>query len=135
MGSTQYGTSTNRFPLKQGRRHPWTMQLGFMTPEVLEWIRGDEALTPGTSVYKGLRLDFKEGSSTKRRLEEQRKALLPGSLGQCSSGAIPPSLMWTTYTFRYLICLGSSRSAVTLEVALYGSDQRSLGARALALCC
>ena len=72
-------------PCFQGSRHPWNIRVGTLAVEVLDWLRADEALKPGSPEFAALQVDFraKRGNA---KSEEARKFIMAGALGECSSG-------------------------------------------------
>ena len=64
-----------------GERHPWRILCGQMSPEVLDWIRGDAALKPGTPEWDQLHVSF-QGGSRVFKTELDAKFILAGYLGQ-----------------------------------------------------
>ena len=47
--------------VRQGKRHTWTILAGDMGPELLEWLRAEKSLQPGTVEFERLGVAF-EGS-------------------------------------------------------------------------
>ena len=45
-------------PSFQGKRHAWNITKGTLAVEVLEWLRADAALRPGTPEFRALAIDF-----------------------------------------------------------------------------
>jgi len=74
-------------PCFQGSRHPWNIVVGSMAPEVLEWVRGDPALQPGSPEFVALGVDFLARRKNAKS-EEGRKFILAGAFGQCGSSAL-----------------------------------------------
>ena len=71
----------------QGHRHPWNILVGTTAAEVLEWLRADAALRPGTDEFAALAVDF----SAKRKdakSEQGRKFIMSGVLGQGGTGSM-----------------------------------------------
>lgn len=63
----------------QGIRHEWNMLTGSMAPEVLSWLRADEALNPGTAAFAALGVAF-TGSRSDAKTEERRKFIMAGAM-------------------------------------------------------
>ena len=67
-----------------GVRHQWNVKVGVLAPEILQWLREDPALTPGTPEFEALNIPMKHGKSSKRtRTEQDRKRIIAGKLGDC----------------------------------------------------
>ena len=74
--------------LFEGKRHPWNLRVGRLQPEVLGWLRADSYLTPGTPENAGLHWSFTDVHGDVRKyakLEEGRKFVYSGSLGECAT--------------------------------------------------
>ena len=71
----------------QGERHPWNICVGVVSPDVLAWLRADDALVPGTPAFESLNLGW---VSERRNIksEEGRKFILAGSLGECATSTM-----------------------------------------------
>ncbi len=69
----------------QGSRHPWNICVGEMAVEVLDWLRDDEALRPGTPAFQALAVDF-QAARRDAKSEEGRKFIMAGAVGECGSG-------------------------------------------------
>ena len=48
-----------------GKRHSWNLRVGMLSPDVLDWLRRDPALTLGAAAHEALSLDF-SGKPTRR---------------------------------------------------------------------
>jgi hypothetical protein len=74
-------------PHYQGNRHPWNIRVGIVAAEVLEWLRAEEALQPGTPAFMALGVDF--GAARKdAKSEEGRKFIMAGALGKCGTSSM-----------------------------------------------
>ena len=62
-GVVSRGTGASCQKTWEGRRHGWNVLVGCMAPEVLEWIRDDDALRPGSQAWQALGVQF-TGSGT-----------------------------------------------------------------------
>ena len=71
----------------KGNRHDWNILVGEIAPEVLEWLRADPVLTPGTDEFKAMQVTF-TGSSTTVKTEEKRKWIKAGAMDRCCSGSM-----------------------------------------------
>ena len=76
-----YCTRALRNSFYQGQRHPWNVCMGIVAVEVLEWLREDSALTPGSPEFLKLAVDF-NAKRKDAKSEENRKCILAGSLGE-----------------------------------------------------
>ena len=72
-------------PCYQGARHPWNLADGTLATEVLEWLRADDALQPGSSAFRALGVDF-QAARGNAKSEENRKFIMAGALSQCGTG-------------------------------------------------
>ena len=63
-------------------------RFGVMSADVLSWLRGEEAFDPQSAVHKRMELSFAGERSPKRRIEENRKIFISGSLGGRSFGSM-----------------------------------------------
>ena len=70
-----------------GKRHPWNVNVGMLAPEVLQWLRADPIFQANSSAQQELGLGLTIQASN-MRVEEDRKLLIAGSLGACSSAAM-----------------------------------------------
>jgi len=43
---------------RQGKRHPWNLLAGDLSPELLNWLRADKSLQPGTAEFERLGVAF-----------------------------------------------------------------------------
>ena len=48
----------------EGSRHQWNVLVGMMAPEMLQWLRADETLTPGTDAFDSLDISFEGDQRT-----------------------------------------------------------------------
>ena len=71
-------------PAWKGNRHDWNIKVGEIAPEILEWLRADPALTPGTAEWAALGVQF-TGKSNSVKTEANRKWIKGGSMGRCCS--------------------------------------------------
>ena len=72
-----------------GARHEWNVLTGVVSPDVLGWLRSDKAFVPGSPEHEALRIDFGDISDRDdAKSEEERKYILAGALGNCSSQAM-----------------------------------------------
>ena len=75
-------------PWFQGVRHPWNLCVGTVGTEVLEWLRADPALLPGSPQFAALGQDFLT-MNRNTKSEEGRKLIIGGALGlQCGTNAM-----------------------------------------------
>jgi hypothetical protein len=74
-----------RSPGLSGHRHECNILCGFNAPEVSAWLLADKGLMPGSTAFEALQLDFEAENSTKRRVEQGRKVVIPGAIGDCST--------------------------------------------------
>lgn len=75
-------------PSWRGARHDWNILSGSLSMEVLQWLRSEPALQPGTEEWAGLGLDFK-ASTARVKTEFGRKFIMAGSLGSsCGTSAM-----------------------------------------------
>ena len=73
-------------PSFQGRRHPWNICAGTLAVEVLEWLRADDSLRPGSPQFEALAVDF-FAARRDAKSEEGRKFILAGAVDKtCGSG-------------------------------------------------
>ena len=54
-----------------------------LSPEVLHWIRADDALCPGTEAFQKLGVGFQNKRTASSRSENNRKHISAGKLGDC----------------------------------------------------
>jgi len=71
----------------QGHRHPWNILVGTLAVEVLEWLRADAALRPGSDEFAALEVNF-EAKRKNAKSEEGRKFILAGALGPGGAGSM-----------------------------------------------
>ena len=64
----------------QGNRHPWNVCVGTVAVEVLQWLRADSALRPGSPEFQALAIDF-QAKRKDCKSESGRKFILAGALG------------------------------------------------------
>ena len=81
-------SSTSPGASHTGVRHDWNLRAGNLAPEVLEWLRADVALTPGTPEHRALGLDGFDVATGNVKSEEGRKFILAGAMGECSTTAM-----------------------------------------------
>jgi hypothetical protein len=77
--------SLSKQPL-QGKRHPWNMLVGTVSPEILKWLRAD-IFFQAAPVGKERRLAF-EGFTKRSKTEEGRKLIIAGRMGKCGSSSM-----------------------------------------------
>ena len=63
----------------QGQRHPWNLLAGSMAVEVLEWLRADEALVPGSPEFAALAVSF-DAARNDAKSEQGRKFIMAGAM-------------------------------------------------------
>ena len=66
-------------PWFQGQRHPWNILAGSLAVEVLEWLRADEALVPGSPEFAALAISF-QAARQDAKSEEGRKFIMAGAM-------------------------------------------------------
>ena len=72
-----------------GVRHQWNVKVGVLAPEILQWLREDPALTPGTPEFEALNIPMMHGKSSKRtKTEQDRKRIIAGKLGDCTRSSM-----------------------------------------------
>ncbi len=61
-GDYEDGSTPSSREAFHGARHPWNVVRGDMAQEVLEWLRSELALTPGSLEFAALGVSFEKGS-------------------------------------------------------------------------
>ena len=74
-------------PCYQGRRHAWNLCTGSLAGEVLEWLRSDEALQPGSDALAALKVSF-QAKRADAKSEEGRKFIMSGAMEGCASSSM-----------------------------------------------
>lgn len=69
----------------QGARHTWNICEGTLAVEVLEWLRADPALVPGSAAFMALGVDF-QAQRADAKSEMNRKFIMAGAFEGCGSG-------------------------------------------------
>ena len=70
----------------RGIRHPWCALTHECAPELLEYLRGDPALTPGTPEHAALGLDFGTAAPAEARGEKARSRARGGKFARTAAG-------------------------------------------------
>ena len=72
-----------------GRRHEWNILHGTLAAEVLQWLRADPVLQPGSALFQELQVDFHATGRANVKCEAGRKFIMAGAVGgDCGSNTM-----------------------------------------------